>query len=48
MTNPADDVFVVGEVCLAVLAAVDLGGVEVHVVREPHAGGCGLCARRIC
>jgi len=35
---PADDVVMVGQVCLAVLAAVDLVGIEVDVVLESHAG----------
>lgn len=35
-TYPADDLIVVGKVSLAVLAAVDALGVEVHVVGEAH------------
>lgn len=35
-TYPADDGVVVGEVGLAVLAAVDLVGVQVDVVGQPH------------
>lgn len=35
-TNPADNVIVVGQMCLAVLASVDLGRVQVDVVREAH------------
>jgi len=38
---PADDVVMVGQVRLAVLAAVDLVGVEVDVVLESHAGRDG-------
>ena len=37
---PADDLVVVGEVRLAVLAAVDALGVQVDVVGEAH--GCGV------
>jgi hypothetical protein len=34
----AYDVVMVGEVSFASLAAVDSGGVEVDVVRQPHLG----------
>jgi hypothetical protein len=36
LTYPAYDVFMVREVRLAVLAAVDLMAIQVDVVREPH------------
>jgi len=36
MAYPADDIVMVGEVCLAVLAAVDLARVEVDIVCETH------------
>ena len=42
-TNPTDDVVVVREVRLAVLAAVDALRVEVDVVREAH--GCTRLGR---
>jgi hypothetical protein len=35
-TDPADNVIVVGQMCLAVLASVYLGRVEVDVVGEAH------------
>lgn len=43
MTYTADDLVVVGQVSLAVLAAVDALGVQVDVVGEAHlAKGWGL------
>lgn len=39
LTYTADDLVVVREVRLAVLAAVDAFGVEVDVVSEAHLGG---------
>lgn len=41
-THSADDIIVVCKVSLAVLAAEDLVGSEVDVVRETHDGG-GCC-----
>jgi hypothetical protein len=41
-TDSAEDVIVVGEMGLAVLAAVDTRRVEVDVVREPHDGGAKM------
>lgn len=41
-TYPAYDLVVVGEVRLAVLAAVDALGVQVDVVGEAHGCGVGL------
>jgi len=35
-THPAEDVIMVGEVCFAILAAIDARRVEIDVVRETH------------
>lgn len=35
-THPADDIIIISEVRLALLAPKDLVGVEVYVVRETH------------
>lgn len=37
-TYPADDVIIVRKVCLALLAAKDLAGVQINVVGETHRG----------
>lgn len=38
-TYPADDIIVVGKVCLAILTAVDLVGVQVDIVCKAHPKG---------
>jgi hypothetical protein len=37
-TNPANDVVVVRQMCLAIPAAVDAVRSEIYVVRKPHDG----------
>ena len=47
LTYSAYDVFMVREVRLAVLAAVDLMAIQVDVVREPHCPDSSADCRRI-
>jgi hypothetical protein len=47
LTYSAYDVFMVREVRLAVLAAVDLMAIQVDVVREPHCPDSSAGCRRI-